>query len=344
LRFLLARRAMPNTTPDLTLYDPFSKMQFGAQHCFLCGASIQPVTDSVPVFAEWLQTRYSLAEREILLLDQSIRTYQDLRIPCCARCRTQYVEPLEAQMAETAAAGLDGWRALPEKTLFLWLGKMFYGVLTTELLTELDPLVKPRYPLAENAQMFRRFQAFFQPFQALRVPIEFEDFTPASVFILETAPHEDTIAFEYDDDLTTMVFSIKLDNVVLLACLMDNGIIRQAMNQVYADAQRPLHPIQVAEFKARAYYAAYLFGVIPDYFVRPLRPGDQHLTYDTLIDDVTGGIFAPWQNSAYGQSLLEMWKRWQIPYATIMRDPEQPLSFLYEPDGQPRELFAYAPE
>ncbi|QIL76197.1 hypothetical protein [Hymenobacter sp. HDW8] len=336
---------MSTTAPsDLTLYDPFARMQFGDQHCFLCGSPTDPATDSVAVFADWLQERYGLAERQILLLDQSIRFYKELRIPCCPRCRTQYVEPLEAQMQETAKLGLAGWQALPEKTLFLWLGKMFYGILTTELLTELDPLVKPRYPLAENAQMFRRFQAFFQTFQALRVPIEFEDFTPASIFILETAPHEDTIAFEYDDDLTTMVFSIKLDNVVLMACLMDNGIIRQAMRQVVADAQRPLHPIQVAEFKARVYYAAYLFGVIPDYFVRPQRPGDQHLTYDTLIDDVTGGIFAPWLNSAYAQSLQEMWKRWQIPYTAILSDQDEPLSFLYQPDGKPREMTIYAPD
>lgn len=333
-----------STPPDLILYDPFIRMQFGPQHCFLCGASTNPATDSIPVFAEWLQTRYGLAKREILLLDQSIRTYQDLRIPCCARCRTQYVEPLEARMAATATKGLAGWQALSEETLFVWLGKMFYGILTTELLTELDPLVKPRYPLAENAQMFRRFQAFFQTFQSLRVPIEFEDFTPASIFILETATHEDTIAFEYDDDLTTMVFSIKLDNVVLMTCLMDNGIIRQTMRKVYADAQRPLHPIQIAEFKARVYYAAYLFGVIPDYFARPARPGDQHLTYDTLIDDMSGGIFAPWLNSAYAQSLQEMWKRWQIPYATILRDPDQPLSYLYTSDGQPREVRRYTPE
>lgn len=333
-----------NIPPDLTLYDPFDRMQFGDQHCFLCGSPTDPATDSVPVFADWLQERYGLAERQILLLDQSIHFYPELRIPCCARCRTQYVEPLEAQMEETAKLGLAGWQALPEKTLFLWLGKMFYGILTTELLTELDPLVKPRYPLAENAQMFHRFQAFFQTFQALRVPIEFEDFTPASIFILETAPHEDTIAFEYDDDLTTMVFSIKLDNVVLIACLMDNSIIRQAMRQVYADAQRPLHPIQVAEFKARVYYAAYLFGVIPDYFVRPQRPGDQHLTYDTLIDDVTGGIFAPWLNSAYAQSLQEMWKRWQIPYTAILSDADEPLSFLYQSDGKPREMTIYTPD
>ncbi|WP_246601849.1 hypothetical protein [Hymenobacter profundi] len=335
---------------DLTLYDPFEGMRFGPEQCFLCGTPTTPPTDAVPVFAPWLMERYHLAERPIQLLDQSITTYQHLTISCCARCRTQHVEPLEAQVAEAAAAGLDGLRALDEKTLFLWLGKMFYGVLVTELLTELNPLIKPRYPLAENAQMFRRFQAYFQTLQALRVPTEFDDFVPASIFILEADATQPALPFEYDDDLTTMVFSIKLDNAVITSCLVDNGIIRQAMRGIYQQAHRPLHPAQIAEFKARVYYAAYLFNVVPDYFARSVQAGDDHVVMDTLIDDVTGPVFNPWDNSGYGQALLEMWKPWHIPLAEIMQNPAQPLSFLYDKSGNPQpvekvaELLAQRPE
>jgi len=328
---------------DLTLYDPFTGMRFGPEQCFLCGTLTTP-TDTVPVFADWLMQRYALRERQIQLLDQSIVTYQDLRIACCAHCRTHHVEPLEAEVETAAQDGLPGLRTLSEKTLFLWLGKMFYGILVTELLTEMAPLVKPRYPLAENAQMFRRFQAYFQTLQALRVPIRFDDFTPASIFLLEADSQDDSLPFSYDDDLTTMVFSLKLGEAVITACLVDNGIIAQMMQRVYRDAQRPLHPTQIAEFKARVYYAAYLLNVIPDYYPRPLRPGDDHIVYDSLIDDVTSSIFNPWDNSGYGQSLLEMWKRWQVPLSTIMRNPQQPLSVLYDEEGRPQKLEALPAE
>jgi len=321
-------------TPDLTLYYPFEEKHF-ADHCFLCGTPTTPA-ESVLVFDAWLLERYRLADQQIQLLDQSVQTYQNLRIPCCPSCRTRYVEPLEATVA--AAADSAELRALEEKTLFLWLGKMFYGILVLELLNELNPLIKPQYPLSENGQMLRRLQAFFQTFQALRVPIVFEDFTPASVFILETDPRQDPIPFEYDDDLTTMTFSIKLGNTVLLACFIDNGLLRQAMRRVYQDARRPLHPVQVAEFKARVYYGAHLLNVVPEYFPRPVLPTDDHIVYDTLIDDITREIFNPWENSGYGQSLQEMWKRWQIPYTDIMRNPAQPLSYLYDAQGQPQVL------
>ncbi|TGD81664.1 hypothetical protein [Hymenobacter wooponensis] len=334
----------PLSAADLTLYDPFDGMRFSMHQCFLCGAPTTPPTDSVPVFAEWLMERYNLAVRPIKLLDMSIVNYQDLRIACCPRCRTQHVEPLEARVEEAANEGISGLRRLDEQSLFLWLGKMFYGILITELLNELDPLAKPQYPLAENAQMLRRFQAFFQPLQALRVPIEYDDFVPGSIFILEADPTEDHMAFEYDDDLSTIAFSIKLDNTVLMACLVDNGIIAQAMRRVYQDAHRPLHPVQVAEFKARVYYAAYLLNVIPDYFTRPVKPGDTEVVMDTFIDDITATVFNPWENSGYAQSLLEMWKRWQIPLEEIMRDPEQPLSYLYDADGQPQVMKHLAKE
>lgn len=333
---------MPNQpAADLALYDPFEAMRFSMQHCFLCGAATTPPHDTVPVFGEWLMTRYNLHERQIKLLDLSIVAYQDLRIACCPRCRTQHVEPLEAQVAAAAARGLAGFRELDEQVLFLWLGKMFYGILVTELLNEVDPLARPQYPLAENTQLLRRFQAFFQPLQALRVPLEYDDFTPGSVFILETDPREDQLPFAYDDDLSTLAFSIKLNETVLVACLVDNGIIRQAMRGVYQDAYRPLHPVQVAEFKARVYYAAYLLNIVPDYYPRPVQPGDTHVVMDTLIDDINTSVFNPWENSAYSQSLLEMWKPWQIPLDEIMRNPAQPLTFLYDADGQPRTLLTY---
>ncbi|SDY19040.1 hypothetical protein [Hymenobacter psychrophilus] len=326
---------------DLTLYDPFDGMRFGLEACFLCGTPTTPPQDTVPVFADWLMDRYQLRERPIKLLDMRIVTYPELRIACCARCRTRHVEPLEAHLEAISRQGVRGFRELDEQTLFLWLGKMFYGILVTELINQQDPLAVPQYPLAENAQMLRRFQAFFQPLQALRVPMEYDDFVPGSVFILETDSAQDDMEFEYDDDLSTLTFSIKLDETVLVACLVDNGIIGRAMGRVYQQARRPLHPVQAAEFKARIYYAAYLLNVVPDYFARPVKPHDQEVVLDSLIDDVTGSIFNPWDNSAYAQSLLEMWKRWQIPLSDILADPALPLSYLHDANGQPRHLERY---
>ena len=323
------------TAADLTPYDPFENMRFGPARCFLSGAPVGPA-DTLPVFADWLRARYDLAERPMQLLDQRTVTLQELTLPVSPAVRPRLLA-LEDTVAAAAAQGPAALRALGDDTLFLWLGKMFYGIFITELLNEQQPLIKPKYPLTENAALLRRFRTFFQLLQGLRVPTEYADFVPGSVFVLEADAAFGPPAFEYDDDLNTLVFSIKLDQTVIVACLADTGLIAQAMGRVYADARaRPLHPAQVAEFKARVYYAAHLLHVVPDIYPRAPRPGDTQLVFDALLDDVTGAIFNPWENPAYATALAELTQRWGLTYAQILADPAAPLSLLYDERGAPR--------
>ncbi|MDX5438675.1 MAG: hypothetical protein LPK03_15855, partial [Pontibacter sp.] len=97
---------------ELTLYDPFEKMQFTDTHCFLCGTIITK-EHRAPVFAEWLQQHYSLEDKELLLLDKSVTTFGQLSIPCCDHCHTHHLLPLEAEVEQAAANGLEGLQALP---------------------------------------------------------------------------------------------------------------------------------------------------------------------------------------------------------------------------------------
>ncbi|OON68397.1 hypothetical protein B0919_14535 [Hymenobacter sp. CRA2] len=316
-------------------------MQLVAPACFLCGTPVDPAHQHVTVFAPWLMQRYGLADKEIRLLDQSTTTFRELTIPCCEQCQ-QHVAAVEARVEAATAADPAGLRQLDDQTLFLWLGKMFYGIFVNELARELEPLIKPRYPLAENRSLFSRFRSFFQVLQGLRVPMQFDDFTPGSVFILDVNVGPEGPAFAYDDDLATMVFSLRLGNVAIISCLLDNDMLRHVMQRVYDDARtRPLHPIQLAEFKARVYYGAYLISAIPEYFPRAVKPGDEVLVMDTFLDDVTGSVFNPWDNMAYAQTLEELWLPWKIELRTILADPREPMSYLYDDAGQPRTITTF---
>ena len=321
----------------ITLYDPFVGMQFGPGRCFLTGQPVGPA-DTVPVFDDWLQATYGLADRPIYLLDHSQTTFAALRLPLAPALRPR-LAALEAEVQAAALAGPAALRALPPARLWQWLGKMFYGIFVAELLQQQQPLIKPQYPLAENVQLVRRFQAFFQLLQGLRVPTDYADFVPGSVFVLEADGDYPAPAFEYDDDLNTVVFSIKLGAAVVVGTLLDVGFIGRAMRQVYADARRPLHPAQVAEFKARAYYAAYLLAVIPDVYPRRPGPADApgtELVLDALVDDVTAAVFNPWDNLAYAHTLTALWPRWDLTEEVILHNPLQPLSLLYDEAGQPQ--------
>ena len=321
----------------VSLYDPFEGMQFGSGRCFLSGQPVGPA-DTVPVFADWLQAAYHLADRPLHLLDHSQTTYAALRLPLAPALRPR-LAALEAEVQAAALAGPAALRALLPARLWQWLGKMFYGIFVAELVQQQQPLIRPQYPLAENAQLVQRFRAFFQLLQGLRAPTDYADFVPGSVFVLEADAAYDAPAFTYDDDLNTLVFSLKLGSAVVVATLVDIGFIGQAMRQVYADAQRPLHPAQVAEFKARAYYAAYLLAAVPDVYARrpgALDPPGTELVLDALVDDVTATIFNPWDNLAYAHTLTGLWEPWHLPEEVILRNPLQPLSLLYDATGHPQ--------
>jgi len=322
---------------DLTLYNPFDGLLFAGPFCFLCGQSVS-AAEKVPVFPQWLMNKYNFAHQELLLLDKSITTYQELNIPCCPACQHQYVEPLEQKVQTAASQGLTGLQALDEKLLFQWLGKMFYGMLVRELIAEQNPLMRPQYSLTDDVRMLDKFQSFFKMLQSIRVPMEFSDFVPFSLFLVPVKPTEGELSFEYRDDLHTMVFSLKLENTWLICCLLDNGIIKDALRRLWHPLQgKELHPKQIAEFLAQVYYAAYLFNVIPEYFVRTVKPQDEHLVVDTLIDDITASVFNPWQLTGYAHMFEEMLKRWGITETEILKDPRQPLSFQFDAAGNFRE-------
>ncbi|MBC3540518.1 hypothetical protein ACFSC6_11570 [Rufibacter sediminis] len=318
----------------LSIFDPFEGMRFGNHICFLCGTTVTP-EQKTPVFPTWLMEEYGFAQEPLRLLDQSVVTYQELHIPCCTQCQTQHLQPLEDKVQEAASQGLAGLRALDGKLLFQWMGKMFYGTLITELIKEQNPLIRPEYAVSEQPKMLMKFQAFFRVLQSLRVPMEFADFLPASLFVIDVDASAEPSRFEFRDELSTMMFSLRLDNVLIVSCLLDNAMIKDAMKRVWQELEpKQLQPIQAAELSARVFYAGYLLNVIPDYLLRAVKPQDDHLVMDTLIDDVTNVIFNPWQNSAYAKLLATVWAKWGITQEEILRDPQEPMSMLFSREGE----------
>ncbi len=318
----------------LSIFDPFEGMRFGNHICFLCGTNVT-LEEQTSVFPAWLMEEFGFAHEPLRLLDQSVVTYQDLKIPCCQNCQTNHLQPLEDKVQQALSQGIAGMRALDEKLLYQWMGKMFYGTLITELIKEQNPLVQPEHAVSEQPKMLMKFQSFFRVLQSVRVPMEFPDFIPGSLFVMDVDASSEPTRFEFRDELSTMMFSLRLDNILIVACLLDNGMIKDAMRRVWQEIElRQLQPIQAAEFSARVFYAGYLLNVIPDYLLRPVKPQDDHLVMDTLIDDVTNVIFNPWQNSSYAKLLATMWTRWGISQADILRDPQEPMSMLFSPEGE----------
>ncbi len=47
----------------------------------------------------------------------------------------------------------------------------------------------------------------------------------------------------------------------------------------------------------------------------------------------TKPLFDHWVNKIYGQVLESFWKQWGYVLLEIIKDPENPMSFLFDADG-----------
>ncbi|MNN65352.1 hypothetical protein D3C81_1808480 [compost metagenome] len=52
-----------------------------------------------------------------------------------------------------------------------------------------------------------------------------------------------------------------------------------------------------------------------------------------LADMSMKPIFDHWQNKTYGQVLENFWKPWGLTLFEIIKNPEQPISFLLDDQG-----------
>ncbi len=87
------------------IYSPFNAFNFSNRNCFLTGQTLSTTEEKIHVFPQWLMCRYKLEDQPFKLLDESMATYKDLKIPCAAHVNEAFLEPLETEIAAAFDAG-----------------------------------------------------------------------------------------------------------------------------------------------------------------------------------------------------------------------------------------------
>lgn len=315
---------------SVQLYQPFNTLNFGNKNCFLSGEALQSTEEKIPVFPTWLMSRYNLHDQPFKLLDESMVTYKDLKLPCSAAINHQYLEPLEQAVADAFAGGYEAVKALDDVKLFQWAGKLMYGI----IFNELQIAIRQSYAQGEefnvSQALIHKFGNLHLMLQSLNKPIIFEEFKPFSLFLFKVNNADNE--FAYRDEVNTLTFSIRLQDFGLILCLQDNGANRNYHKQILAKTEdQVLHPIQFEEFCGRVFYSAYLFNRLPDYNILPV--GDEvYLEAMGLKGMSAKPLFDDWIGKTYGQVLENFWKRWGFLLLEIIKNPEYPMSFLLDKD------------
>ena len=313
------------------IYHPFSTFNFSNTKCFLTGDTLSSAEEKIQVFPQWLMSRYSLEDKPFKLLDESIATYKDLKIPCSAAVNENYLEPLEAEIAAAFALGYEGVKALDELRLFQWVCKLLYGI----VFNELQAGIKLQHAQGEefniSQSIIHKFSHLHLMLQSINLPITFDGFKPYSLFLFKVDNHAEE--FGYRDEINTQTFALRVGDFGLAMCLQDNGANGSYHRELYEQLKNDtLHPIQFEEFSARVFYSNYLFNRLPEYEVMPVGE-DIFVEAMPLRGISSKPLFDDWTNKTYGQVLESFWKNWGFLLLEIIKNPNQPISFLFDADG-----------
>lgn len=314
----------------MNTYNPFKDFRFDSNTCFLSGQPLESTDEEIQVFPHWLMRKFNLEDQPFKLLDESIRTYKQLKLPCATGVAEQIAQ-LDQQVAEAFDRGYAAVKELAPLVLFQWVAKTVYGVVFNEIQVGIRQQALSGEAMNFSQVLAHKFKNLHLMLQSLITPMQFDGALPFTVVVTQVANPEQT--FSYRDEINTLVYSLRMNDFGVIVCLQDNGT-----NGIYHEEQlkhidgQLLHPVQFEEICARFFYSAYLFNRLPEYTVLPT----DRMTYIepmSLADMSMKPIFDHWQVKTYGQVLENFWKPWQFTLFEIIKDPEHPMSFLVDGNG-----------
>lgn len=308
------------------LYNPFKNFEFEKKICFLSGKTLDSIDEEIQVFPTWLMQKFNLQDQAFKMLDERIASYKQLKMPCSAEV-AENIEILDEKIREAFENGYEEVKNLTQLELFQWISRLVYGVVYCEIQAGVQQQVMTGEPINFSQVLAQKFKNLHIMMQSLIYPMQFDGSSPFKIHVFPVDNPENH--FSYRDEINTLVFSLRMQNFGIVASLQDNGTNAIYHEKVLKDFEgKILHPIQFEEICGRFFYSAYLFSRLPEYTVLNL-PDAIYIEAMPLSEMSMKPMFDNWQVKTYGQVLENFWKPWNFTLFEIIKDPENPMSYLY---------------
>lgn len=327
-----SRRCKPKVDqkgPQSLLHSLDSR-RFGRSICFLCGIRLNKKnrTDE-HVFPKWAQKRFSLWDQSLTLINGTAIPYRQLTIPCCADCNKKHLHPIERKVADASLRGADAVGRLDELTLFLWLGKIIYGILYKELFLARDRKSGRKSPIITK-QVLKTLSLHHLFLNAARLPVRFTPAIPASIFVFRIKDiGEKQLQWDFRDSLTDLTVSCRIGRVGILAALHDGRAQRDSRDVFWHRYQGlELHPLQFTELTAAFFYSARLLNRVPKFMIFEGAP--VQVLQSPLQGFSLKPIFDDWNQEHFARILSQMVG---IPFDQIFQPGKGVVSWLHDDQG-----------
>lgn len=310
-------------------FNPFEDFVFDDKVCFLSGEKLSYPQKHL-VFPSWILDDYKLSGQSFKMLDEGHKLYDQVEVPCSDYVKS-FWDALDKEVREASEGGYKAMQSLDQIKLFQWIGLWVYGVIFNEIQVGIRQQVLSGEALNFSQVLVKKFSNLHLMLKSLIFPVEFETLNPFSVRIFPVNNPADF--FKYRDEINTLVFSLRMKDFGIIACLQDNGANFKYHEEVLSFIEgKTLHPIQFEEICARVFYSGYLFNRLPEYTVSPTEDVI-YIEPMSLIGMDARPIFDYWQNKTYAQVLENFWKPWGYTLFEVLKDPENPMSFLKDASG-----------
>lgn len=308
------------------LYNPFNKFYFDNKSCFLSGEALKDPS-TYPVFPEWIINGFGLKGQAFKMLDESYKTYEQITVPCAPEVK-ELLSQLDSEIANAFHKGFEEVNSLDKTRLFQWISTWVYGIIFNEIQSGIKQQALANEPINFSQALVQKFSNLHKMMQSILYPTEFETVSPFSIFIFPVNNIEGF--FNYRDEINTLVFSLRMNDFGIIVSLQDNETSKKYHSEILKKIEgKVLHPIQFEEICARFFYSAYLFNRLPDYTIMQ-TPEKIFIEPMPLVGVNSRPIFDHWQAKTYGQVLENFWKPWGYTLFEIIKDPENPMSFIQD--------------
>jgi len=334
-----------NRDEDLKiLVERLSDRAFDPSCCFLCANHYDAVDlTSEHVFPKWLQNRFDLWNQRFILPNGTAIPYRFMTIPCCNDCNRYRLQPIEVTMSGAVTKGVDAVRKLERNTIFLWLGKIFYGTLYRELSLLLDRTQNDMVTIA-TPEMLQQYETHLIFLQEVREKVKLVDFIPGSIFTFVCqAPQDARLQWDFCDNIDTMFIAVRMGTVGIVAVLGDGGA-QMIFEKAYEPIKDfPLHPLQFREICAHFSYRSSIATRTPKYFVIESSPHEVHQM--PLGGFSAKPFFDEWDEDIYGRFLAFYTG---YPYEVVHPEQGKTGTWIHDDSGAVRYMaykeFPYKPQ
>lgn len=275
------------------------------------------------VIPSWVQKKYDLWNQNLVLVNKTTIPYRKLTIPCCRTCNNDLLNPIESRVAKAVENGIKAVRLLEKEDMFIWLGKILYGLMYKELCLPHDRM-NPNVGSILIPEVLTHYQTHHHFLQSVRVKMKFEDFVPASILIFKTqVPSNPKLQWDFSDSIPSMFIALRMGSVGILAVMGDGGA-QEIMAESLDDLrQYPLHPLQFRELMSIVRYKSLLFNRNPKYI---FADGDPILVMQMPLQGLSAKpIFDKWDQEIYAKILSY---HIEIPFEELFVPPDKVRSCL----------------